>query len=407
MKSGSQSGESGPGSFWSWGKTLVALQVSISLLVLFGAGLLVRSLRNLRNVDLGYGHEHILLVKTDPIGASYDHPRSAAFANQMIAKLSALPGVRAVSYSKNGLFSGSESDESIAVEGFVPRTEDDAANATDYVGPGYFAAVGIPILLGRDISVQDTQSALKVAVINQSMAMFYFGSANPIGHKFTINGSDENKDPIEIVGVARDVRDHDLKIATTRRFYIPFSQSAPNGNINFLIRTAGNPQGVAEAARKQIKEFDHRVPVYSTHPLQELLDSSISNEILVAWLSGFFGLLGLLLACVGLYGVMSYTVGRQTREIGVRMALGAQRSSMLWMVLRQAGKMVVVGMIAGIPLALAASYWLASMLYGLKGTDPLSMFAAMLMLAFVALVAAAIPARRASKVDPMVALRYE
>ncbi|HLW52535.1 MAG TPA: ABC transporter permease [Candidatus Angelobacter sp.] len=407
LRAGAQSNGSAPGSFWTWGKSLVAIQVAVSLLVLFSAGLLSRSLRNLKNVDLGYSQEHLLLMRTDPVGAGYNIVRGAQFADQMIARISALPGVRGVSYSKNGLFSGSESDLSIAVEGFTPRTEEDAAAATDYVGPGYFAAVGIPIILGRDISTQDTQTSLKVAVINQSMARFYFGNDNPIGRKFTINDASGPKDTFEIVGVARDVQDHDLRTAVARRFYLPYIQGAPAAGINFEIRCAGNPNAAADSARKQIREFDRSMPVYSARSLNELLDNSIKNEILIAWLSGFFGMLGLTLACVGLYGVMSYSVGRQTKEIGLRMALGAQRSSMLWLVFRQAGTVVVTGVLAGVPLALAGSYLFTSMLYGLKGTDPLSMFAAVLVLALVALLAAAIPARRAAKVDPMVALRYE
>ena len=407
LKSGAQTGEISSGRVWNWGKSLVAAQVAISLLVLFAASLLTRSLQNLRNVDLGYNHEHILLVNVDPVAAGYDLPRIAAFADHMSAAFAAIPGVRAASYSKNGLFSGSESNDSISVPGFTSTKDEDLQAFEDYVGPNYFSAVGIPIVLGRDIGPQDTATSQKVAVINQSMAKFYFGNANPIGRMFTVDDGSNPKLPTEIVGVSEDARDHELKGIVPRRFYQPIVQTAPHVSIKFEIRAAGNPASIAETARKQIQEFDARIPIYSTRSLDDLLDRYLVNDILIARLSGFFGLLALGLACVGLYGVMSYTVGGRTKEIGLRMALGAQRSSMLWMVLGQGGKLILIGVLAGIPLALAASSLLSSMLFGLKTTDPFSMAMAVVVLAAVALAAALIPARRATKVDPMVALRYE
>ena len=407
LKSGAQTGEISSGRIWNWGKALVAAQVAISLLVLFAASLLARSLRNLRNLDLGYNHEHILVVNVDPIAAGYDQPRIAAFADHMGAQFAAIPGVRAASYSKNGLFSGAESNESVSVPGFASTKEDDLSAYEDYVGPFYFSAVGIRVVLGRDVGPQDTAASQKVAVINQRMAKFFFGNANPIGRTFIVDDGSNPKLPTEVVGVAEDARDHDLKEAVPRRFYRPLAQTAPRASIKFEIRAVGDPVAVAEIARKQIKEFDARIPVYSTRSLDDLLNRYLSNDILVARLSGFFGILALGLACVGLYGIMSYTVGGRTKEIGLRMALGAQRSSMLWMVLRQGGILVLIGVIVGVPLALAAASLLSSMLFRLSSADPLSLVAATLVLIAVALLAALIPARRATRVDPMVALRYE
>ena len=223
LKSGSQNGNSADAG-WNWGKLLVTGQVALSLLVLFVAGLLVRSLQNFRNVDLGYNREHLLLVSTDPLAAGYNKERISNFANELATQISSLPGVRAVTSSKNGLFSGSESGNSIKVEGYTSKNDEDLQAAFDQVAPNYFSTVGIPLLLGRDIGLQDTETSPRVAVINESMARFYFGKANPIGRKFEIQDPDSKGGPVEIVGVARDARDHKLKGEVGRRFYIPLAQ---------------------------------------------------------------------------------------------------------------------------------------------------------------------------------------
>jgi predicted permease len=406
LKSGSQNGNSAHAG-WNWGKLLVTGQVALSLLVLFVAGLLVRSLQNIRNIDLGYNREHLLLVSTDPMAAGYNKSRTTNYANELAAQLANLPGVRAVTSSKNGLFSGSESGNSIKVEGYDSKNDPDLQAAFDQVAPNYFSAVGIPLLLGREIGLQDTETSPRVAVINESMARFYFGQANPIGRKFTIDDT-SSKGPVEIVGVARDARDHQLKGKVQRRFYIPVSQALGSiAGLNFEIRTAGNPVAVAEAVRKQIKSFDANVPINSVRALNELAERSISDQILIARISSFFAGLALLLAAIGLYGILSYSVAGRTREIGVRMALGAQRGSVLRMVLEEAGKLVVLGVVIGVPASLLASRLFLSMLFGLKTTDPGSMALVIAVLLAITLLASYIPARRATKVDPMVALRYE
>jgi predicted permease len=405
LKSGSQNGSSAG---WNWGKLLVTGQVALSLLVLFVAGLLVRSLQNIRNIDLGYNREHLLLVSTDPLAAGYSKSRVTSFANELAAQLSSLPGVSAVTSSKNGLFSGSESGNSIKVEGYTSKDDADLQAAFDQVAPNYFSVVGIPLLLGRDIGPQDTETSSKVAVINETMARFYFGQTNPIGRKFIIKDPEAKGGPVEIVGVARDARDHQLKGNVQRRFYIPVAQPLGTmAGINFEVKTVGNPVAVADAVRKQIKNFDANVPINNVRALNELTDRSISDQILIARLSSVFAGLALLLAAIGLYGILSYSVAGRTREIGVRMALGAQRGSVLSMVLREAGKLVLLGIVIGIPAAMLASRLFSSMLFGLKATDPLSMVLVVIVLLAITLLASYIPARRATKVDPMIALRYE
>ena len=406
LKSGSQNGPSAHAG-WNWGKLLVTGQVAVSLLVLFVAGLLVHSLQNIRNVDLGYNREHLLVVSTDPLAAGYDKARIASFANELAEQIGSLPGVRAVTSSKNGLFSGSESGNSIKVEGYTSKNDPDLQAAFDQVAPNYFHGVGIPMLLGRDIGLQDTGTSPRVAVINETMARFYFGQTNPIGRKFIVEDP-ESKGPVEIVGVARDARDHKLKGSIDRRFYLPLAQSLGHvPGLNLVVRTVGNPVAVAEAVRKQIKNLDANVPVNNIRSLNELTEKSISDQILIARLSSFFAGLALLLAAIGLYGILSYSVAGRTREIGVRMALGAQRGSVLKMVLQEAGKLVVLGVVIGIPSAMLASRLFSSMLFGLKGTDPASMLLVIAVLLAITLLASYIPARRATKVDPMIALRYE
>jgi len=393
---------------WAWGKLLVAGQVTLSLLVLFAAGLMVRTLRNLQNLDLGYSREHLLLVNIDPISAGYKPPQIAALCRQLVDNFAALPGVRAATLSENGLFSGTESSDTLLVEDFTPNNDNDKQSANDQVGPNYFSIVGIPVLLGREIGAQDTEGSPQVAVINETMAHFYFHDGNPIGKKIRIDTAKERNTPIEIVGVVRDVKDHDLREPAPRRFYRSIYQRMDQiAAFNFEVRTAGDVSAITDALRKTVQSVAPTVPILSIKPVNDLANQTISNEILIAKLSSFFGVLALLLASIGLYGLMSYTVAGRTREIGVRMALGAQRVNVLWLVLREALLLVLAGVIVGIPAALLSSRLLNSMIFGLKSTDPLSMLIVTVLLGAIAAFAGFLPARRATKIDPVVALRYE
>src|SRR5579864_385616 len=390
------------------GKILVALQVSICLLVLFAAGLLLRSLNNLKNVDLGYSKEHILMVRADPVPAGYKEAQIITFQQEMVSRLATIPGVLSVAGSENGLFSGTESASALKVDGYTPARSKDRDVFWDQVGANYFKALGVPVLLGREFGPQDTPTSPRVAVINHSMAQFFFGKADPIGRRFTIDDQDNRDKPYEIIGVVKDVRDHAVRGDIQRRFYICASQPQDKlYAVNFEVRTSGNPDSLTEAVRKTFAAFDSNVVLSRIRTVDELVNSSLSSDILISRLSMFFGLVALLLACIGLYGLMSYTIGGRTREIGLRMALGAQRFKVLKMVLHEALKLVLMGVVLGVPAALLASQLLSSVLFGLKATDPVSLIAVVLILAVVALLAAAVPARRAAKVDPMVALRYE
>jgi len=401
-------GEAGSaGSRWNIGRILVAAQVALSILVLFAGTLLVHSLQKLHAVDLGYQRDNLLLARIDPRVAGYKAANYIAFCEELLGRLRQLPGVTSVTYSSNGLFSGSESSDSITVPGFQPPANDNNSPYDDTVGPGYFTALGIPIMMGRDIAPQDLAETPKVAVINESMAHFYFGNQNPIGRTFTIKDAKTGGVPLEIVGVTRDVRDHDLRRPLDRRFYMPLNLFFPPGAMNFEIRTSGDPRAVGQSIRDAVHEANPALQVLDLDTMNVHIDEWLSGEILVARLSSFFAGLVLLLASIGLYGVTAYAVAGRTREIGVRMALGAQARDVRWLVLREALVLVAAGIMVGIPLAMASSRLLGSMLFEVHAADPGAIFVSLFVLSSVALLAAFIPARRATRVDPIVALRLE
>ncbi len=407
LKEGARTGVSAAGPKAA-GKYLVAAQLALSVLVLFTAALLVRSLKNLQELDTGYERSRLLLVRVDGIAAGYRGPKLVALFEELASRFRRLPGVTAATFSENGLFSGAESATTIIVEGFVPQREEDELSNYDVVGANYFSTVGIPLLLGRDIGAQDIAGAPRVAVINQAMAHDYFPNRNPIGRKLYFDDEKMRTIPYEIVGVAADVRDHELRGEVPRRFYVPAAQVEEDpSDVNFEIRTTGNPAAAAEAARKVVQEFDPNLPALSVRTLTDLVDDTLNDQILVAKLSSLFAALALTLASVGLYGLISYAVARRTREIGLRMALGARAPDLLWLVLREVLGMVAIGLAAGIPLAIAASRALHSMLFEITSLDPVSLFGTVLLLGLVAAAATYVPARRATKVDPMVALRNE
>ena len=397
-----------PGSRLTLGKGLIAGQVALSLLVLFSAGLLVRSLQKLMTQNFGYERNHLVIARLDPTGAGYTTGNMKLLAQQLVARLAAAPEVRAVTYSTNGLFAGTESGDAIIVPGFNAARPSDRNAMEDYVGPDYFRVVGIPILAGRGIEAQDT-AATRVAVVNEAMAKRYFAGQNPIGRQFQIDDPDWLAKPITIVGISHDAKDHSSGIRedVKPRFYLAFQQVSDPVQIVLEAQVSGTPSSAVSNVLGQIRAADPRMPISFIQTLDRLVTDSAGNQIALAKLSTFFAGLALLLACVGLYGVMSYTVARRTREIGVRMALGARRGDVLQLVLRESMLLVAIGLVAGIPLALASTRVLHSFLFGLKSTDPLSLIAVIMLLGVVAAVAGFIPARRAAKIDPMVALRYE
>jgi predicted permease len=400
--------QSAPQHGFKWGKGLIAGQVALSLLVLFAALLLVRSLQKLMTQDFGYSRDHLVIARTDPAAAGYDPAHMKLLAEQLVARFSTAPGVRGVTYSTNGLFAGTESADAVIVPGFS-GTDRDRIALEDYVGPNYFDVVGIAVLAGRGIEQQDTATSTRVAVINEAMVKHFYGGNNPIGRQFVIDDPLEIKKPITIIGISKNAKDHGSGIRedVRPRFYLAFQQVTDPEQIILEAQVQGSPSVAAGNLQSQIKAADSRLPISFIHTLDSLVTDSAGEQIALAKLSSFFAALALLLACIGLYGVMSYTVAGRTREIGVRMALGAQRRDVMRLVLKEAMVLVVLGLAIGIPLSLASTRLLHSYLFGLNGTDPATLLIVVLVLGTVASFAAFIPARRAAGVDPNVALRYE
>jgi predicted permease len=370
---------------FNWGKGLVAGQVALSLVVLFGASLLIGSLQKLMTQDLGYNGNHILVVHPRASDAGYKGERMKQLAQELASRISALPEVRGVSYSSLGLFSGGESSEKIIVPGFSAIRRDDYSATEDGVSPDYFTVMGMPIVLGRGIGQQDTATSTRVAVVNEAMMKHFFHGRNPVGRQFEIDDPAEKGRPFTVIGVSKDAKDHSefLRKATPPRFYFAFKQYPAPRHFILEIVTGGDPNMVFGEVRGQIKAVDAKLPIYSIYTVRQLIDKSVGNEIALTRLSAFFAGLAVLLASVGLYGITSYTVAGRTREIGVRIALGAGRADVLELVLREGMWLVGLGLAIGIPLSLVSSRLLHSFLFEMKSTDPLSLVAVIVLLGVV------------------------
>ncbi|HEV7670358.1 MAG TPA: ABC transporter permease [Thermoanaerobaculia bacterium] len=408
LKESSRSLAGGSGNRWPLGKLLVIAQFALSLLLLVGAGLFVRTLQNLEHLDLGYQREGLLMASLDPIGGGISAERFESFTRDLFERMKAVPGVTAVTASENGLFSGTESGQTVRIEGYSAGTEGEPNVASDQVATGYFNVVGIPIQAGRDIGDADRKGGALVAVVNRALVETFLKGKNPLGRHISI--LDEKGAPsaiYEIVGVAGNSRDHELRGTVPPRFFTAMSQSErPASRLNVEIRGA-RPEALKEPVKKAILAAYPEVPIEDLDSLSVSLGSQVQDERLIARLSAIFGLLGLVLAAIGLYGVVSYAIARRTHELGLRMALGAQRAGVLWMVLRETLLLALAGTALGIPAALAVTRAVESRLYGLTPTDPATLAVAIGILLLVALVAGSVPGARATRVNPVQALRYE
>jgi predicted permease len=397
---GPSGGSLGSGRGLGLGRWLVVGQVSLSLVLLAGAGLLVRTAAHLGDLDVGVARDELLIVSVDANAAGYRGDRAQALYRQLAERLERLPGVRAVTYSQNGLFSGIEASATFQVDGFVARSADDTSAFTDQVGPGYFRTIGARIVRGRDVEARDDARSARVAVINESTARFYFGARDPIGQSFRIDTT-----RYTIVGVSADVIGRDLRAGPTRRLYTAIAQGGGGGLVVFELRIAGDPARLADAARRAVLAADAALRVRAAQPLAALMRESIAPQRVVASLAGVAGGLALALTALGLYGVMSYTIARRTNEFGLRMALGARPWDVTRMVLRETMGLVALGAAVGLPAALGAAQLLRHQLVGVGLVDPPTLAAALAVLVVVAAAAGYRPASRAANASPQSALR--
>jgi predicted permease len=407
----------GGGARLGLGKTLVVAQVALSLLLLIGAGLFVRSLEKLKRLDAGLTQENVLLVSADPRMIGYQGRQIAELYQRLLERINAIPGVRSASLSRQGLLSAGGTSGSVYVQGRTPAPDENTLPKSGNgaalnipfrcdVGPDYFATVGMTMLRGRDLTVADNESAPKVAVVNETFARYFFGNEDPLGRRFGF--SSESSDQIEIIGVVKDAKYNSLREQSLRTFYIPYLQDSGTWReTTFQIRTAAEPTHLIAAVRQAVREVDANLPLFNVKTLATQVDESLVQERLIGTLSSFFGLLSLLLTCIGLYGIMAYAVSRRTHEIGIRMALGAPRSAVLRMMLGQGMKLVLLGVGLGLAGSLAATRIIASQLFGVSATDPATFAVIALLLIAVALLACFVPAWRSTKVDPLIALRHE
>ncbi len=391
-----------------WRSALVVAQLALSIVLVVTAGLFAVSLKNLLQKSTGFQPENLLSFSVDPSLSGYTGPRELTFDQEVERRLKALPGVVAVGAARGGVFNGSDRGGNVTVEGYHARPDEDMQCAIDAVSAGFMSTLKIPLVAGRDFTEADGSGAPKVAIVNQQFTRFFFPGGNAVGHHLAFGAGDVKLD-IEIVGVVRDNLHDDLREKVARFIYIPYLQDSHAGvsSLRYYVRAVGNPVAFTGNIRQTVRDMDSNVPLNQVQSVTSAIQQSIYGDRMVAWLGVAFGALAAALAAIGLYGLVSYTVARRTSEIGLRMALGASRPAILWMVFRKSLTLIATGAVLGLGLAFAAARLVSSMLYGLDTTSPLISVGATLLLAVVAALATYFPARRATRVDPIVALRYE
>jgi predicted permease len=388
-------------------RMLVISQLAFSLVLVVGAGLFLRTLVNLTRVDIGFNKENVLRLNVDASSAGYEEgdPRLRNLYQQIETRVSALPGVRAASFSAFTFHQGVWMT-SVFVAGYPSDQNKNTDVLHNVVGNGYFAAMQIPLLAGRTFGPQDTPTSQKVAVISERMARTLFPQGSPIGRHYGMS-EPKNANDLEVIGIVKDVKSRSLLQPEADVLdYLPAAQRE-GYMFNFEARYTGDFGSIAAAVQRTVHDIDRNLPISNVSTLDEQVAGSITDERVVAQLSTFFGLLAVFLSAIGIYGLMSYVVSRRTNEIGIRMALGAARANVRWLVLREVLILVAIGIAIGAPAALLSSRLVASMLFGLHGNDPVTLLTAVFVMLLIAALAGYLPASRASRVDPMVALRYE
>lgn len=386
-------------------KSLIAAQVALSFLLLFGAGLFVRSLQNLRTTDTGIKEmQNLVTFQLSPALNGYDDPHAANFYRELLDNIRAIPGVKAAGVATVALLHGDEWDSSTSVEGHQAKDGEDMQAFMNALSPGYFQTMGIPIMEGRDFDSRDVHPKSKVAIINESFAKHFFGDKSPVGRHLGQGVGPDTKLDVEIIGVVADSLYEGPREGIRRQAFVP---QYGNNATAFYVRTAVGSKSMYASVRNAVKKLDSALPIYELKTLEGQLDETLLTERLIALLSAGFGLLATILAVIGLYGVMAFIVARRTKELGIRMALGAQRRGVIWLVMKEVLILVTIGLIIGVPSAIGLGRFVSTQLYGIQGTDARTAVTMVIALAGIAAMAGMIPAHRASRIDPMNALRFE
>jgi putative ABC transport system permease protein len=385
----------------------VAVQIGLSILVLVGAGLFVRTLHNLKSLNVGIETDHLVTFGVQPTLAGYQPNQTRDLDTRVLQTLAGLPGVRAVAGTTDRELANTNHSGNITLAGYTAKENEDMNVETPAVSPGYFSTLGMPLLAGRDLTEQDREGAHKVAVVNESFARHYFGEPqSAVGHYYC-KGAGDVKPDIEIVGVVKDSRHTGVREDVARTAFSPYLQDTNPNSMTFYVRTWQPPESAEGTIRQAMQTLDSRLVLNDFRTMQEQIDDNLTNERVIAILASAFGLLAVLMAAVGLYGVLAYSTAQRTREIGIRIALGAARTSVMRMVLVEVLWLAGISIAFALPASLLLTRAARSQLFGVSSNDPLTLIVATGLVAAVALASALLPARRAAKTDPMVALRYE
>jgi predicted permease len=387
------------------GKVIVALQMALCLVLLVGAGLLVRTLRNLQHIPLGFSTEGLVVFGVNPQNI-HSVPEGVAFYQQLMSKLRALPGVESATIMEERLGSWWSDNSDMMVDGKMTSMISGSSGTvrSNVAGPDFFRTLGVPVLAGRDFADSDTTTSPHVGIINEQFAKRFFPGQNPLGHTI---GTDDGRYQMTVVGVVKDHKYRSIDEKPIPMAWYMYAQIPIIGKMNVELRVHGEPLAILPAARKALQQIDPNLPLIRPITQRAQYELTISQQLLFARLAGFFGLLAVVLVATGLYGTLAYRVNNRTIEIGVRMAVGAQRGQVVWMVLRDSLLLTAIGVGIGIPLAALVARVLESSLYGVKPWDAVSYALAIAGVAFVAAAASMVPARRAANVDPLTALRAE
>ena len=390
-----------------WRKLLVSLQVALSLLLLIGAGLFVGTLKNLKSLNPGFDVNNLISFSIDPTLSGYDAKRANLFYKQLGQNLATLPGARSVALCVVAPLSFDEWDSTVTVQGYTSKPGEDMNPWVNYVSPAFFATLKIPLYTGRDFTDKDTLGAPRVAIVNEKFARHFFGNASPVGRRIGMGGDPGTKTDIEIIGVVGDTKYQTMRQDAPREVYFPYQQNDWATRMTAYVRTDAGSGQMFPTLRAAVHKLDSRLPVFQMKTEERQLDDVLAVERLAASLSSGFGILATILAAIGLYGVLAFLVARRTREIGIRMALGALTGDVLWIVMREVLLLVGIGIALGLPAALGISRLVRSQLYGMSSSDPRVIILATLGIVAIAAMSGYLPARRATRVDPVTALRYE